>query len=61
MKFRKRSVREITLDLFDLFAPQYNHCHTEEEVQAWFKEEGFTNITVSGKQKHGFGVYGDRS
>jgi SAM-dependent methyltransferase len=61
MKFRERSVREITLDLFDCFAPQYNHCHNEEEVQAWFREEGFTNITVSGRQKHGFGVYGDRN
>jgi SAM-dependent methyltransferase/uncharacterized protein YbaR (Trm112 family) len=60
MKFRERSVREITLDLFDLFAPQYNHRQTEEEVQGWFKEERFTNITVSGRQKHGFGVYGDK-
>lgn len=59
-KFRKRSVREITLDLFDAFAPQYNHRHTEAEVQGWFRENGFTNITVSGTQKHGFGIYGDR-
>jgi hypothetical protein len=60
MEFRKRTVREITLDLFDAFAPQYNHRHTEDEVQQWFKEEGLSNIRVSGKQKHGFGVYGDR-
>jgi len=60
MAFRKRSVREITLDLFDAFAPRYNHRHTEEEVQAWFKEKGFANIQVSGRQKHGFGVYGDK-
>jgi len=60
MTFRKRTVREITLDLFDAFAPQYNHRHTEEELKAWFKKEGFANITVSGKQKHGFGVYGDK-
>lgn len=59
-KFRKRRVREITLDLFDAFAPQYNHRHTEEEVGRWFKEEGFTNIAVSGRQKHGFGVFGDK-
>jgi ubiquinone/menaquinone biosynthesis C-methylase UbiE len=59
-EFRKRSLREITLDLFDAFAPQYNHRHTENEVQGWFRENGFKNITVSGKQKHGFGVYGDK-
>jgi ubiquinone/menaquinone biosynthesis C-methylase UbiE len=59
-KFRRRNCREITLDLFDAFAPQYNHWHTEEEVQGWFSEEGFANIAVSGRQKHGFGVHGDR-
>jgi SAM-dependent methyltransferase/uncharacterized protein YbaR (Trm112 family) len=60
-EFRKRKVREITLDLFDAFAPEYNHRHTEDEVQRWFREKGFINISVSGRQKHGFGVYGDRS
>jgi SAM-dependent methyltransferase len=60
VKFRKRAIREITLDLFDAFAPQYNHRHTEEEVQSWFADEGFSNISVSGRQKHGFGVYGDK-
>jgi SAM-dependent methyltransferase/uncharacterized protein YbaR (Trm112 family) len=59
--FRKRKAREITLDLFDAFAPEYNHWHTEDEVKGWFKEKGFINISVSGKQKHGFGVYGDKS
>jgi ubiquinone/menaquinone biosynthesis C-methylase UbiE/uncharacterized protein YbaR (Trm112 family) len=60
MKFRKRTVREITLDLFDAFAPRYNHRHKEEEVQGWFQEKEFANIQVSGRQKHGFGVYGDK-
>ena len=58
--FRKRSAREITLDLFDAWAPQYNHWHTPSEVMAWYKEAGFTNITVAGVQKHGFGVFGDK-
>jgi ubiquinone/menaquinone biosynthesis C-methylase UbiE len=60
MNFRQRTTREITLDLFDAFAPRYNHRHTEEEVKGWFREAGFSNITVSGKQKHGFGVFGDK-
>ena len=58
-EFRKRSTREIALDLFDCFSPQYNHTHTEREVVKWFAEAGFENIAVSGRQKHGFGVYGD--
>jgi len=59
MKFRSRTTKEITLDLFDAFAPRYNHWHTETEVRSWFQEFGFKNINVSGRQKHGFGMYGD--
>ena len=61
MRFRLRSTREITLDLFDAFAPRYNHWHTEAEVHSWFEEHGFQNIHLSGRQKHGFGMYGDRA
>ena len=60
INFRKRNVKEVTLDLFESFAPTYCHWHTEEEVLGWFKEHGFTNVHVSGSQKHGFGVYGDK-
>jgi len=59
-RFRPRTAREITLDLFDAFAPRFNHWHTEAEVRSWFEEYGFKNIHVSGIQKHGFGMYGDR-
>jgi len=59
-EFRKRKAREITLDIFDSWAPKYNYWHKEEEVQSWFREMGFENITISGKQKHGFGCYGDK-
>jgi len=60
LQFRSRTTREITLDLFDGFAPRYNHWHTEAEVRSWFEEHGFCNIHVSGIQKHGFGMYGDK-
>jgi hypothetical protein len=60
MEFRKRSVREITLDLFDAFTPKYNHRHTPSSVQSWFYPGEFKNFTISGKQKHGFGFYADR-
>jgi 2-polyprenyl-3-methyl-5-hydroxy-6-metoxy-1,4-benzoquinol methylase len=60
MQFRARTTREITLDLFDLFAPRYNHVHTETEVRGWFQEHGFDNIELAGVQKHGFGMHGDK-
>jgi SAM-dependent methyltransferase/uncharacterized protein YbaR (Trm112 family) len=60
IRFRSRTSTEITLDLFDAFAPRYNHWHTEAEVRSWFEQNGFKNIQMSGVQKHGFGMYGDR-
>ncbi len=60
MEFRKRTSREITLDLFDAFTPRFNHVHHPSEVISWFSEHNFSNITVSGVQKHGFGVYGNK-
>jgi ubiquinone/menaquinone biosynthesis C-methylase UbiE/uncharacterized protein YbaR (Trm112 family) len=59
-RFRTRTVREIALDLFDAFSPPYNHTHTRNEVCGWFAEENLANICVSGVQKHGFGVKGDK-
>lgn len=60
MKFRPRTVREVTLDLFDAFAPRYNHWHTEAEVRSWFEEHGFRNVTVRHSVRQGFGMYGDK-
>lgn len=59
--FRKRTTREISLDLFDAFSPQYNHTHTSIEVSAWFADANFSNIHVAGISKHGFGVRGDKN
>lgn len=59
--FRRRSKREISLDLFDCFSPRFNHTHRNNEVCGWFSEQNFIDINVSGIQKHGFGVYGDKA
>jgi SAM-dependent methyltransferase/uncharacterized protein YbaR (Trm112 family) len=60
-EFRKRSLREFTLDLFDAFSPRYNHRHEKGEVCDWFAESNFKNVEVAGVSKHGFGVRGDRA
>lgn len=61
VKFRPRKVREVTLDLFDAFAPRFNHWHTEAEVRSWFAEHGFRNITLTSKVRQGLGMYGDKA
>ncbi|MEI8340152.1 MAG: methyltransferase domain-containing protein [Verrucomicrobiota bacterium] len=60
MKFRSRTVREVTLDLFDAFAPRFNHWHTEAELRSWFEELGFKNIHLTSKVRQGLGIYGDK-
>ena len=32
--------------LFDAYSPKFNHIHTRDEVAGWFRDAGFTNITV---------------
>lgn len=61
VKFRSRTVREVTLDLFDAFAPRFNHWHTEAEIRSWFAEHGFTNVTLTSKVRQGLGLYGDKA
>jgi SAM-dependent methyltransferase/uncharacterized protein YbaR (Trm112 family) len=60
MRFRSRTTREVTLDLFDAFAPRFNHWHSEAEVRSWFEKHGFKNITLTSKVRQGLGMYGDK-
>lgn len=60
MKFRRRTVREVAIDIFDGFAPRFNHWHTEEELRSWFKEHEFSNITLVKRWRQGLGMYGDK-
>lgn len=59
-EFGRRSIREVTLDLFDAFSPRFNHSHTPEEVSEWLATQGFNEQAISGVKKHGFGVRGVR-
>ena len=58
--FRKRTTREITLDLFDMFSPEFNHSHTPAELTQWFTEQGFSDLSIAGISKHGLGMRGDK-
>lgn len=59
-EFRKRTNREVTLDLFDMFSPEFNHSHTPAELTQWFTEQRFSNLSVAGVSKHGLGMRGDK-
>ena len=40
-------------DTFDWYAPQYQHHHTIEELQSWFQEAGFDELTILPPEKTG--------
>ncbi|MFO0954417.1 MAG: hypothetical protein U0835_25310 [Isosphaeraceae bacterium] len=40
-------------DNFDWYAPRYQSHHTVEELQGWFREEGFTDLRVLRPAKSG--------
>lgn len=45
--------------LVDFFSPIHQHRHTEQEIAAWFREEGFENIVAVDRGPYGFGMRGD--
>ncbi|HUA00191.1 MAG TPA: methyltransferase domain-containing protein [Candidatus Aquilonibacter sp.] len=64
---RKRRIVPIWLkavNLFDTFAPLYNHQHIPSEVMSWFREAGFSQAvetTIPSLGHMGFGILGARS
>ena len=57
---QKDTWREKLILLHDGFTPRYAHRHIPKEVEGWFEELGFENVTVSDtRETSGFGIYGD--
>jgi SAM-dependent methyltransferase len=56
--YRRRTLREARLSLFDGFSPRYAHHHGTDEVMGWFAELGFARIRKTFDHKNGFGITG---
>jgi 2-polyprenyl-3-methyl-5-hydroxy-6-metoxy-1,4-benzoquinol methylase/uncharacterized protein YbaR (Trm112 family) len=56
--YRRRTLREARLSLFDGFSPRYAHHHRTDEVMSWFTELGFTGVRKTFDHKNGFGIAG---
>jgi ubiquinone/menaquinone biosynthesis C-methylase UbiE len=39
-------VRTAQFGLFDAYSPRWNHLHTVPEVEGWFREHGFEDVTA---------------
>ena len=41
-------MQTLQFGLFDAYSPRYNHLHTSPEVEGWFREAGFEQVTTVG-------------
>lgn len=54
INFSTHPVRENRIcDNFDWYAPEYQHHHTTDELQQWFREAGFTDLRILPPEKTG--------
>lgn len=56
--YRKHSVAELELSLFDNFSPPYQHHHTTAEARRWFASLGYEDIKKTFVNPSGFGMVG---
>lgn len=47
-KLGKASWRQCAQVVWDFYSPRYQTHHTQEEINQWFKEEGFTDVENEG-------------
>jgi len=40
-------ISTLQFGLYDAYSPVFNHLHTREEVAEWFRESGFTDLTLT--------------
>lgn len=41
-------VSTLQLGLYDAYAPVFNHLHRREEIEGWFRDGGFSQLTLTG-------------
>jgi SAM-dependent methyltransferase len=56
--YPRMSRRESALALMDIFGAPYAHYHDFEEVEGWYRAEGFEEIWGCNDGRRGFGVCG---
>jgi uncharacterized protein YbaR (Trm112 family) len=56
----RRSFRAKIRSVFDRVQPPVTHFHTADELDGWFREAGFMNISIFNKQGRGWIAAGDK-
>ena len=55
----KRNWREKMQNLIDTFSPPYVNRHTEQEILTWYRDTGFSDCSISYRERYGFGARAD--
>ena len=60
-KGNKQNTREMMVDIFDWFSPEFRWEHNHEEAKVWFKKRNYDNVTVTTSSMFGFSIIGQKN
>jgi len=55
-----RSLKELSLSLFDALSPRFDWVHSKNEVLSWYQEYGFNEMKQTYSTHIGIGVVGTK-
>lgn len=58
LKGKPQSAAELWVEVLDWFTPEFRWEHSEGEVKGWFREAGFSEISISDENHWGFNTTG---
>ncbi len=59
-KGNKQNTREMMIDLFDWFSPEFRWEHDHKEAEVWFLKRNYSNIKVTTSDMFGFSIIGKK-
>jgi 2-polyprenyl-3-methyl-5-hydroxy-6-metoxy-1,4-benzoquinol methylase/uncharacterized protein YbaR (Trm112 family) len=58
IKGNKQNKREMMIDIFDWFSPQFRNEHEHDEAAEWFAKRNYSNVKVTTDELFGFNTIG---
>ena len=60
-KGNKQNTREMMVDIFDWFSPEFRWEHNHEEAAVWFKKRNYNDVIVTTSTMFGFSIIGKKN
>jgi len=61
LKGNKQNAREMMIDIFDWFSPEFRWEHTPSEAESWFHSRNYNPVTITTQSTFGFNITGIKS